>query len=398
MKLRLIFSLLFFCMAGCVFGQTSEKTVYNTISIPQIDWNDRTDLQIVTDQRDGVYLGHVNTVLLDDDKTILAVYPQGHASGAIQYKKSLDGGLTWGECLSTPKSWEQNDECPTMFRTVDANGKKRILVFQSGSFPIKMSVSEDEGETWSEFAPIGPYGGFVAMSSMIPLNTGKGHYIAFYNDRERKTDGSNEWFWSTTRLLYSIVTRDGGVTWEEPKLILKRSDINAGEPCAVRSPDGKQIAVLLRENTRRYNSQIIFSNDEGETWTDPVPLPNSLTGDRHVARYLNDGRLIVLFRQMSLPINGTPFSGDWVAWVGSYSDLVHQSEGDFVIRLKDNFGGDFSFPPTGVVAREVDCGYCGVVVQKDGTVVATTYGCWDKEKKHYILTVRIPMGELAELK
>jgi hypothetical protein len=48
------------------------------------------------------------------------------------------------------------------------------------------------------------------------------------------------------------------------------------EPGAVRSPDGNEIAVLLRENSRRFNSQIIFSKDEGETWSKPRSLPNAL--------------------------------------------------------------------------------------------------------------------------
>ena len=37
----------------------------------------------------------------------------------------------------------------------------------------------------------------------------------------------------------------------------------------VRSPDGKTIALLLRENSRHHNSQIMFSEDEGKTWTPP---------------------------------------------------------------------------------------------------------------------------------
>jgi len=54
------------------------------------------------------------------------------------------------------------------------------------------------------------------------------------------------------------------------------------------------MAMLLRENSRRMNSQIIFSNDEGATWT--RLLPNSLTGDRHQAIYTPDGRLLLSFR------------------------------------------------------------------------------------------------------
>ena len=43
----------------------------------------------------GQYLGHPTTVLLEDGKTILCVYPKGHGRGAIVYKRSIDGGLTF---------------------------------------------------------------------------------------------------------------------------------------------------------------------------------------------------------------------------------------------------------------------------------------------------------------
>jgi hypothetical protein len=54
--------------------------------------------------------------------------------------------------------------------------------------------------------------------------------------------------------------------------------------------------VLLRENSRRKNSFVIFSRDEGKTWTELRELPGSLTGDRHVGKYAPDGRLFISFR------------------------------------------------------------------------------------------------------
>lgn len=44
---------------------------------------------------------------------------------------------------------------------------------------------------------------------------------------------------------------------------------------------------------------MIFSDDEGETWTSPRELPNALTGDRHVLRYAPDGRILATFRDVS---------------------------------------------------------------------------------------------------
>ena len=58
---------------------------------------------------------------------------------------------------------------------------------------------------------------------------------------------------------------------------------------------------------------VIFSNDEGLTWTEPKELPAALTGDRHVAKYTKDGRLFISFRDTT---HVSPTKGDWVGWGG----------------------------------------------------------------------------------
>jgi hypothetical protein len=60
---------------------------------------------VVVDREEGQYLGHVTTVLLEDGRTMLAVYPKGHGKGAIVLKRSSDGGRTWSARLPTPGNW-----------------------------------------------------------------------------------------------------------------------------------------------------------------------------------------------------------------------------------------------------------------------------------------------------
>ncbi|NIP96850.1 MAG: exo-alpha-sialidase, partial [Akkermansiaceae bacterium] len=92
-------------------------------------------------------LGHVSTCLLDDGKTILAVYPKGHGRGAIVYKRSTNGGDSWSERLPTPASWATSREVPTLHRMTGADGRKRIIMW-SGLYPARLAVTEDDGETW----------------------------------------------------------------------------------------------------------------------------------------------------------------------------------------------------------------------------------------------------------
>ncbi len=346
-------------------------------TIPTLDLADQTQRQVLIDREPGQYLGHPTTVLLEDGKTMLCVYPKGHGRGAIVYKRSADGGKTWSERLPTPKSWATSREVPTLHRVIDADGKKRIIVF-SGLYPCRMAVTEDDGQTWSELKPVGEWGGIVQMGCVEELKTGKGHYMAMFHDDGRfftqKANRQNPVVFT----LFKTYSRDGGLTWSFPKAVYESSDVHLCEPGIIRSPDGKQLAVLLRENSRRRNSHVIFSNDEGTTWTKPRELPAALTGDRHTGRYAPDGRLFISFRDKT---HKTPTPGDWVAWVGTYEDIVKGREGQYRVRLMDNHKGG-------------DCAYPGVELLPDGTIVTTTYGHWTKGEAPYIVSVRLKLEEL----
>ncbi|HEY1081762.1 MAG TPA: exo-alpha-sialidase, partial [Prosthecobacter sp.] len=93
--------------------------------VPALDLASDTSRQVLVDREAGQYLGHPTTVLLEDGKTMLCVYPKGHGKGGIVYKRSSDAGLTWSERLPTPSSWATSKEVPTLHRVVDSAGKKR---------------------------------------------------------------------------------------------------------------------------------------------------------------------------------------------------------------------------------------------------------------------------------
>jgi hypothetical protein len=360
-------------------------------TIPVVDISGDKARQVIVDREAGQYLGHPTTLLLEDNKTMLIVYPKGHGRGAIVYKRSTDGGKTWSERLPTPKSWETSLEVPTLHRVIDAAGKKRIIMF-SGLYPIRMAVTEDDGATWSELKSIGDFGGVVTMSTVIGLKT-PGHYLAFFHDDGRFIRGGSEakflvksphsdhtstaakpWrFW-----VYTTLSKDGGLTWSTPIPIAMLPDASLCEPGALRSPDGKQIAVLLRENSRKYNGFVIFSDDEGLTWREPRELPAALTGDRHTAKYGPDGRLFISFRDTT---HVSPTKGDWVGWVGTYEDIVKGREGQYRVRIMDNTKG-------------ADCCYPGVELLPDGTFVTTTYGHWTEGEPAYVVSVRFKLDEL----
>lgn len=366
-----------------LLGFVSPGTISGQEKLQKIDLDGQRQRQVVVDREAGQYLGHPTTCLLEDGKTILCVYPKGHGRGAIVYKRSSDGGLTWSERLPTPASWATSQEVPTLHRVVDANGKKRIIMW-SGLYPARLAVSEDDGETWSELKPVGDWGGIVVMGFVEALNTGKGHYLAMFHDDGRFFTRSGQR--SDTFKLYKTFSTDGGRTWSLPDVVYQSSEIHLCEPGCIRSPDGTRMAVLLRENARRNNSHIIFSNDEGQTWSKPRELPLALTGDRHTGKYAPDGRLVISFRCISPTAQraARPFEGDWVAWVGTWNDLESGGDGQYFVRLKDN-------------TKAYDTSYPGVEVLPDGTFVMTTYGHWVQGEAPYILSVRLKLEELDRL-
>lgn len=349
-------------------------------SIPIVDVANETQRQVVVDREPGQYLGHPTTLLLEDGKTILITYPKGHGRGGLVYKRSSDGGLTWSDRLPVPSTWTTSKEVPTLFRTIDDKGKRRLLLFsgtgaRNRELTVRMSVSEDDGASWSELSSIGNFGGIVAMSSMLRLHDGR--YMALFHDDAQYWDLPQAPLGQQSRVLKTM-SSDGGLTWSHPEEIARHPTAFLCEPGALRSPDGRQIAVLLRENSRKLNSFVVFSNDEGSTWSEPQELPAALTGDRHVAKYTPDGRLFISFRDTT---RESATKGDWVAWVGTYQDIVKGVEGAYRVRLMHNTKG-------------VDCAYPSIELLPDHTLVATTYGHWVEGESPYIVSVRFKTEEL----
>ena len=361
------------CMAGPGLVAGEETSQPRGYGIPLIDLADQKHRQVVVDREPGQYLGHPTTVLLEDNKTMIAVYPTGHGRGAILMKRSTDGGLTWSERLPVPQNWATSLEVPTIHRVIDRAGTKRLILF-SGLYPVRMAVSEDDGITWTPLAPVGNWGGIVTMGCVERL-TG-GHYMAMFHDDGRFfTKDAKK---TPTMTLYKTFSTDGGLTWSLPEVIFGRSDVHLCEPGIIRSPDGNRLAVLLRENRRVRNSYVIFSDDEGQTWTDPRELPGALTGDRHTGKYAPDGRLFISFRDRT---HESPTQGDWVGWVGTFDDIQEGREGQYRVRLMDNHRG-------------ADCAYPGVEVLPGGTFVTTTYGHWIQRQSPFIVSVRFTLEEL----
>jgi hypothetical protein len=183
----------------------------------------------------------------------------------------------------------------------------------------------------------------------------------------------------TLQVLQSI-TRDGGFTWSPPIVVCDGTKLDAKHPCepyVFRSPDGDELCCLMRENRRSGTSLVMFSRDEGKTWSQAVDAPWGLTGDRHHGIRLPDGRMVIVFR------NASPQSkdkGGFIAWIGTYDDIQQGRPGQYRVSLLKTFKDGF---------------YPGIHLLPDGTIVATTYANYRKENIGCsIVSIRFKMSEV----
>ncbi len=85
---------------------------------------------------------------------------------------------------------------------------------------------------------------------------------------------------------YLTFDESGNEQWSDPEPYLNeyRTTESKYQMCEIgmfRSPDGKRIVGLARSQSHNNPSTLIYSDDEGETWSEPMDLPGSLAGERH---------------------------------------------------------------------------------------------------------------------
>ncbi len=352
--------------------------------IPCIDISQDKDKQtVIAAGTQDLYQGHPYSVTMPDGKTIFLTWCINHGGFAGPMARSDDGGKTWTRIDSImPEGYRHHKNCPSIYYLVNSEGNGFLWVFTAQPLMPRI-VSTDNGKTWSEKEPLG-FPNVMAFSSIIPKNPGvqDGKYIGFYHhryDAEGKTINEEPAIKGGGLRVVVSETSDAGFTWSTPRIIAEQKGVLLCEPFAFWSPDKKEICCLLRENTHKGNSMVIFSSDHGQTWTPATYTSWELTGDRHLGGYLPDGRLIFSFRDQALE---SPTRGHFVAWVGTYNDIKKGLPGQYRIKLlHSNAGGD--------------CGYPGMHLFDNGDVLALTYIKYQPGNiKHSIVSTRFNIMDI----
>jgi hypothetical protein len=317
--------------------------------LPLVDLSDQKDRHtLIAAGTEQTYQGHPTTVLMPDGKTIFCVWCINHGGAAGPMARSDDGGGSWtrmDELL--PPGFKTHQNCPSIYRMTDPGGTERLWVFSAAKDNRKgpgmpSIMSEDGGKTWKEMPPLG-FPCVMTFSSIVKLKDGR--YLGLYHKGPGGAD-------KAPLEVLQTITADGGFTWSEPKVVASVEGKNPCEPFVFRSPDGVELCCLMRENTHKERSLVMYSHDEGQTWTKPVNTPWGLTGDRHAGVFTKDGRMVVAFRDQAL---NSPTKGHFVAWVGTYDDLKQGKPGQYRVKLLHNHA-----------ERVGDCGYPGMELLPDG--------------------------------
>ena len=82
----------------------------------------------------------------------------------------------------------------------------------------------------------------------------------------------------------------------------------------------------------------------------------------------------------------SPTRGSFVAWVGTYDDIIAGRPGQYRIKLLHQHG-----------PNSRDCGYPGLELLPDGTLVATTYVKYRPgSEKNSVVSVRFKLEDIDE--
>ena len=227
--------------------------------------------------------GHLGHALVEHEPgKVLAFYANcsgvhdGHnGDGWMEYKRSADGGRTWGEPAVLEYSKKVYDEgagrsvmCEKAVCTSDGvillfnlecgNLAQRDFTWQPLAVPTYL-CSADGGHTWKPARPMGDQPGRIWDAL---LHDGCVLVLELCNDSEI------EWYGNLPEHHYALyVSEDNGGTFSRRSVLPFDAQRHRGYGAMAVLPDGSLIAYVYNLDDEKHLDYAI-SRDDGHTWSD----------------------------------------------------------------------------------------------------------------------------------
>lgn len=325
---------------------------------------DRLATQDVVIYTNGRHHVHQTDVLLLDNGDLLVTFRDGseHLSGdgKIATVRSTDLGQTWGD-YQVVRGRPHTDERESSIAQLrdgtllmnawvnsfyDHQGRylaRHAPTNQGAPFGISVGRSTDEGHTWTWPAqPIdpAPFDHICTSERILELPSGALLMATYFT----QTPDAN-----TLRGCALYRSDDRGATWHYASTMAGVPGLAFGEPALIRTGSGRLLGLLRIDTLPEYYQ--VFSEDDGRTWSEPVP--SGIPG------LANPASLLLLPDGTILCIHGSRRGVRGMYVVASYDDGETWDMANRKV-IRDDL-------------PNMDLGYPSSILLPDGRVFATYY-------------------------
>jgi sialidase-1 len=226
-----------------------------------------------------------------------------HSPSAIAEIYSDDGGRTWSQPrVVVPTGSYQNIMSVSLLRL--ASGKiARFYAVKKNKWldchPV-MSLSGDEGVTWSEPRLVTDAPGYFVLNNDRVIQTKTGRLIVPLGFHRNSGSADDRPSWDARAIAIWYYSDDEGATWKESDTwwaIPALSTSGLQEPGVVELPDGSIYSWFRTDQGAQYES---VSKDNGVTWSPPRSTElKSPVSPASIKRLPGSNTLMVVFNDHS---------------------------------------------------------------------------------------------------
>jgi hypothetical protein len=181
--------------------------------------------------------------------------------------------------------------------------------------------SDDKGMTWTTPVQIDPTVNFAGQGNMVASADGKLLAVLRYEEKQSPRDAPTyeKGHW------YTIVSEDGGNTWQRREAFDLGSELAAALPTTAIDASGTLYAAWSEETNGTSQLHLAVSRDHAKTWTTSA-LATGLSGAQAMPWMAakGEGKLGLIWYQASLPGRASKINA---TWDGVYADVTVPAAG-----------------------------------------------------------------------